>query len=122
VDWAAHQLKLLDEAPPAVQVPLQVLRVGPAAIVAWPGEIFVELGLEVRQRSPVGPTFVASFANGNVGYIPTEAAYESQGKPHEFGRYPTRITPHIYGRMPFRPEAGRILVEATLRLLERWDP
>ena len=122
VDWAAHQLKLLDEAPPAVKAPLQVLRVGGAAIVAWPGEIFVELGLEVRQRSPIRPTFVASFANGNVGYIPTEAAYESQGKPHEFGRYPTRITPHIYGRMPFRPEAGRILVEATLRLLERWDP
>jgi hypothetical protein len=119
VDWATHQLELIASGPPyELAAPVQVLRIGPAALVSWPGEIYVEPGLEVRQQSPVPLTFVVTFANGNVGYIPTRAAYESQGRPHEFGAYPTTMTPRIYGRHPFRPEAAEILVTETLRMLE----
>ena len=117
VDQARRQLELLDSPPCRVEAPLHVMRIGDAAVVGWPGEIFVELGLELRQRSPIPLTFVASFANDCVGYIPTPAAYESQGKPHEFGTYPTSMTPQIYRRLPFRPDVGRILVDETLALL-----
>ena len=116
-DAAAAQLEALRAGVTHVEAPIQVLRIGPAAIVGWPGEVFVELGIELRQRSPVPLTFVASFANDYVGYIPTPAAYESRGKPHEFGRYPTAVTPRIVGLPPFRSDVGAVLVEETLGML-----
>ena len=117
VDSCRKQLALLDAGADSVEAPLQVLRVGEAAIAGWPGEVFVELGIELRQRSPVRCTFVASFANHCAGYIPTEAAYESQGQPHQFGIYPTTITPRVYGRLPFRKDVGRIFTDTTLAML-----
>ncbi len=119
VDAARHQLTLLEAGECEVQAPVQILRIGEAALVAWPGEIYVELGLELRQRSPFPLTFVAGLANDTVGYIPTPAAYESRGKPNEFGVYPTSFTPLIYGALPFRSDVGTILVEESLRLLNQ---
>ena len=117
VDSSRHQLGILDDPPEAIEAPLQVLGIGDAAIVGWPGEVFVELGIEARQRSPRPMTFVASFSNGCVGYIPTEAAFESQGRPNQFGIYPCRMTPRIYGRLPFRSDVPRVLVEETIKTL-----
>jgi neutral ceramidase len=115
VDACRHQLNLLDEGKECVEAPLHLLRIGEAVIVGWPGEIFVELGLEVRQRSPHPLTFVSSVTNHCVGYVPTEAAYESQGRPNQFGVYPARMTPRIFGTLPLRRDVGRLLVEETVR-------
>lgn len=118
VDYARRQLELLAAAPPyACPAPIQLLQLGDAVLVGWPGEIFVELGLELRQRSPFPLTFVASFANDNVGYIPTAAAYESKGKGNDFGRYPRDFTHFVYGRLPFREDVGRMLLDETMGLL-----
>lgn len=45
------------------------------AIVALPGEMFVELGLALKQASPFPHTFIAELANGSIGYIPNRSAY-----------------------------------------------
>jgi hypothetical protein len=45
------------------------------AIVALPGEIFVELGLAIKKASPFKHTFIAELANGSIGYIPNRSAY-----------------------------------------------
>ncbi|MBI5092524.1 MAG: neutral/alkaline non-lysosomal ceramidase N-terminal domain-containing protein [Candidatus Hydrogenedentes bacterium] len=68
---AANRLgSVYDECQPAE---IQVIGIGPWTFVAWPGEIFVEYGLEVRRRHP--NTFVISLANGELqGYIATEQA------------------------------------------------
>jgi hypothetical protein len=63
--------------PLAVEV--QVISLGDElAWVSLPGEIFVELGLQIKQGSPFRQTMIAELANGSVGYIPTRVAY-SQG-------------------------------------------
>lgn len=77
------------------------------------------MGLELRQRNPFPLTFVAGLANDNVGYIATPAAYESQGRLNEFGKYPTSLTPRLLGKLPYRSDVGQILVEETLRLLNQ---
>ena len=87
---------------------------GDALIVGWPAEAFVELGLDLRQQSPYPVTFVATFANGVIGYIPTRAAYESQGQPHQFGVYPVGMTPLIYRQLQFRSDVGETLVRETM--------
>jgi hypothetical protein len=55
---------------------VQVITLGPdVAWVSLPGEIFVELGLELKQDSPFPYTLPVELANGSVGYVPTRRAY-----------------------------------------------
>lgn len=53
-------------------VPLQAFRIGDVSLVALPAEIFTRIGLEIKQWSPTGRTFVVELANARVSnYIPT---------------------------------------------------
>lgn len=62
--------------PLLAKVMVQVFTIGnQAAIVSLPGEIFVELGISIRQGSPFPLTAVAELANGSIGYIPNRVAY-----------------------------------------------
>ncbi|HXX36696.1 MAG TPA: neutral/alkaline non-lysosomal ceramidase N-terminal domain-containing protein [bacterium] len=86
-----------------VAAELQALRVGALAFVAVPGEMFVELGLEIKRASPFAQTFVVGLANGAVGYLPTRAACEAGG-------YEAVAT-------PFVPWAGETVRDTCLDLL-----
>jgi hypothetical protein len=65
--------------PETVEVPLQALRIGQAGIVAIPCEVFVEIGLEIKEKSPFTPTIIIELANGYNGYLPTPAQHELGG-------------------------------------------
>jgi len=54
-----------------VKVTLQALRIGDLAVCAIPFETFVEIGLDLKKRSPFAHTMVISLANGSNGYLPT---------------------------------------------------
>ena len=45
------------------------------AIVTLPGEVFVELGMQIKQESPFKTTLVIELANEAPGYIPTKKAF-----------------------------------------------
>lgn len=58
------------------EVEVQVLRMGRDLVwVGLPGEIFVEHGLELKLKSPVRWTIVATQSNGALGYVPDRRAY-----------------------------------------------
>jgi hypothetical protein len=78
----ARETLLLHEYPDSVPVTVQALRVGNLGIVAIPCEVFVEIGLEIKQKSPLKPTMIIELANGYNGYLPT-------AKQHELGGYET---------------------------------
>jgi hypothetical protein len=60
--------------PLAVEV--QVISLGDdLAWVSLPGEIFVELGLQIKRGSPFKQTMIAELANGSIGYVPNRVAY-----------------------------------------------
>lgn len=46
------------------------------AIVGFPGEMFAEFGLTLKEDSPFRVTIVAELANGAYTYIPNKVAYE----------------------------------------------
>lgn len=53
---------------------IQLICVGPWRLVAWPGEFFVEHGLDLKSRAPEG-THLVTLANGELqGYIATPDA------------------------------------------------
>ncbi|MBD3184525.1 hypothetical protein GF312_19740 [Candidatus Poribacteria bacterium] len=62
------------------KVEIQAIRVGDMGFVGVPAEYFVELQLDIKERSPFKWTFVSELANGWVGYIPTKKAFEENMK------------------------------------------
>jgi len=79
--YARRALDLAD-APEQISVPLQAMRIGDLGICAIPFEVFVEIGLELKERGCTGQTFTISHANGSYGYLPTV-------RHHELGGYET---------------------------------
>jgi hypothetical protein len=89
----------------ALDAEVQVLRLNQdLAIVLLPGEIFVELGLAIKQASPFKHTLVIELSNDNPAYIPTEKAFKE-------GSYET-----VNSRIA--PGGGERLVAEALRLLK----
>ena len=74
--WAFTVLDVYGRNGRPLEVEVQVIALGPdLAFVSLPGEIFVELGLAIKQASPFKHTIIAELANGSIGYIPTKRAY-----------------------------------------------
>jgi hypothetical protein len=75
------------------------------AIVSLPAEIFTELGMYLKSRSPFANTMVVELANGSLGYIPDRKAYiEGSYEP-----WSSRVA----------PGSGEILVEKALEMLNK---
>ena len=86
------------------EVEMQVIALGrDVAWVAWPGEIFVELGLSVKAGSPFAHTYNVELANGTIGYIPNKSAYPE-------GNYEVESARVAEG-------SGELLVTSALRML-----
>lgn len=101
----AHKvIDVLNRKGEPVEAEIQVIALGDqCAIVALPGEIFTELGMYIRSRSPYTYTMVVELANGSIGYVPDRKAYiEGNYEP-------------ISARCA--PGSGEILVEKALQLL-----
>lgn len=73
----AHQvLDIAARHGEAWEVEVQVITLGNSlAWVALPGEVFVQLGLDLKLDSPFEQTMIAELANGSIGYIPNVRAY-----------------------------------------------
>lgn len=94
------------DRPHSLEVALQAIRLDDAVFATFPGEVFVEIGLALKQRSPFAKTFpVGLSALGSAGYLPTREAFAE-------GDY------EVYAS-GYREDAGERLVEATLHLLEQ---
>lgn len=84
---------------------VQAIRLGDdTALVALPGEIFTELGLAIKQRSPFKRTIVIELANGSIGYVPDRKAFGE-------GNYES-----VSARCA--PGSGELLVDSAVALLK----
>jgi neutral ceramidase len=116
--WAERTERMILDgtAPTSVAGPVHALRVGDGAIVTGPGEIFSEIGLAVRERSPADVTLYAGYTNGLISYFPAAASYPEGGYEPGFGNrtfaLPAQVT----------PESDGLLVGAGLELLGRCFP
>ncbi len=93
------------EMPPTIDVIVQTHRIGDLAIAAMPFEVFAEIGLELKQRSPLRPLMNISIANGSHGYLPTP-------EQHRLGGYETWI-----GVNKVQLDASEKLVDALVEML-----
>ena len=85
---------------------LQVMRMGDVAIVGVPAELFTQLGLDIKNRSPFRYTYVAELANDWIGYIPNLEG-------HKLGGYQVWTGYHSYAE----PGTGERIVDEAVKML-----
>jgi len=94
------------EHPRTEPVLIQAFRIGDQAIVSMPFEVLVEIGLEIKKKSPFKRTFLISMANGGYGYLPPP-------NQHKLGGYETWL-----GTSRFQPQSSDILIKNLLEMLD----
>lgn len=95
---------IADYATDTLPMDVQVFRLSDSvALVTLPGEIFVELGLAIKQRSPFATTLVVELSNDSPGYIPTRRGFAE-------GAYEPTNSKIV-------PGGGELLVDSALKLL-----
>jgi hypothetical protein len=105
----AQRIALLQGAPDDVQIPLQTFRIGEVGIAAIPFEVFVESGLEIKEKCPLDHAFTIELANGSYGYLPTAGQ-------HELGGYETWL-----GTNYVEKEAATKIVRQVLEMFAELD-
>jgi len=93
-------------------VEIQVIGFGDVALVALGGEVFFEIGEEVRHRSPWPITIPMAYCNGSVGYIPTHAEVP-------FGGYEVDMARAHWHGLLIRDDADQALIDHAEALLQR---
>ena len=79
------------------------------ALVGYPGDSFVEMGLAIKQNSPFAFTFVSEQSgNGSISYVPNEKAFPEGSYEVESARV--------------APGGGEVLATAAIRLLTELFP
>jgi len=104
--YAARAVRV-NEAPESGRFALQAFRIGEVGIATLPNEVFCEIGLEMKRRSPFKPTFMVSLAHGYFGYLPTP-------EQHALGGYETWLA-----SSRFENDASPKMVERLLGMLTR---
>ncbi len=74
------------------------------AVVGVPGEVFVELGLAIKEASPFPVTLIVELTNVHIAYVPTRKAFAEGG-------YET-----LNSRLA--PGGGELLVASAIRQLQ----
>jgi hypothetical protein len=78
----AQRVQRMAEHPDQLKMPLQAFRIGDVGLATMPCEVFCEIGLELKKKSPLKHSWLVSLAHGYYGYLPTP-------KQHELGGYET---------------------------------
>lgn len=66
-----------------VDVEIGGIRIGDFVLVTFPGELVVQIGLNLKQASPHPSTFIAGYTNGYIYYCPTADQLLNRGGAQE---------------------------------------
>ncbi len=117
VDWAERLLELSRSGATGLTTPfeLQLFRLGNFALIAMPGEVFVEYALHLDETPLFRQTATMAYANGNIGYVPTAAAFPEGG-------YEVHSAIRFYGDTMIPPACEQLILAAGKRLLRQLRP
>ena len=85
---------------------IQVLKIGDIYILGLPGEVLVEIGLEIKRIAGIENLFIISISNDAAGYICHSEAYDEGGYESGDGTFLAK-------------GAGEIIIEEALNIIEQ---
>jgi hypothetical protein len=89
-------------------VELGAIAIGDVAVSCNPAELFTELGMEIKRRSPFRLTIISELTNGYCGYVPPEHAFAQKGYETHRTVFTSRLAKN----------AGALIVDRSVGLLE----
>ncbi len=104
-NYARSVVNAAEREEETITVQLQAIRIGDIAVCGIPFETFVEIGLDLKKRSPFSQTIVVGLANGRHGYLPTL-------EQHQLGGYETWL-----GTNKVQEDTSVILTNNLLEML-----
>jgi hypothetical protein len=104
-NYAGSVIAAAERKEETITVKLQAIRIGDLAVCGIPFETFVEIGLDLKKRSPFPQTMVIGLANGRHGYLPTL-------EQHKLGGYETWL-----GTNSVQEDTSVILTKNLLEML-----
>jgi hypothetical protein len=96
---------LRESRPPVIDADISALRIGEVALAFVPAELFSELGVAIKRRSPAAVTLVVGYTDGALWYVPPRHAYDEGGY-------------EVVDACRVAPGAGEALVDAVVALLD----
>jgi hypothetical protein len=113
LEWAERILQLARDGAAGLtrSAEVQAIRIGDFGLVGLPGEVFVEYALNIDAHAGYAETATMAYTNGNIGYVPTAAAYPEGG-------YEVEHAIRFYGDTMLAPESEDMIVSRALGLLK----
>jgi len=69
----------VDKSPEYLTTEIQVLKIGDIYLLGLPGEILVDVGLEIKKRAARENLFIITLSNDSIGYVCHGEAYDEGG-------------------------------------------
>lgn len=97
--------------PRSVEAELSAVELSPELGVFFlPGEVFTEIGMQIRKLAPWRHTLIVGYADGCVGYLPTRKAYDNP-------TYEPYLAPLFYNVPEFTPNVEAAVISGAETLL-----
>jgi len=106
IRYAQSIIRYIESGENARPTEIQVFRIGDCGLVALPGEIFVEIGLDIKKKSGLKRTFICELANDAIGYVPIKEAFKEPS--YEVG---------VAKRLNYPDDIGCIIENEALKTL-----
>jgi hypothetical protein len=110
--WAKDALEYAKVGKMSADVPVevQVFALGDKIAVAGiPGEVFVEIGQAIKEKSSFEFTFPIECANGCIGYMPTREAFDEGG-------YEPAMAFKLFGIYPVDKDVAQKVIDSAVRM------
>lgn len=104
--FAKQLIKIQESGETHREVEVQAIKLGNAAVVGFPAEMFVGFGLELKAKAPYRTVFFNSLCNGGNGYVCTREAFVQGG-----------YEPTITNNSKLAEDAGELMVRQALQML-----
>lgn len=105
-NYARNVIAASERPEETITVKLQAIRIGDLGVCAIPFETFVEIGLDLKKKSPFPKTLVVGLANARHGYLPTL-------EQHKLGGYETWLGTNVV-----QEDTSVILTKNLLEMLD----
>ena len=76
---ATLYLDLHEKRGESINLEMVGIAFGEIAFISFPGELFNEIGLKIKEQSPYKYTYIVDLANDSLGYFPTKKAIHEGG-------------------------------------------